>query len=160
MAIRIQILRKRAVAVALILFTVIVLAPSALASKKFEGRWSVSITIPVAPNSTDKRTFVVNFDVGPRGESLHGRIMITDEQGRTTGGVWRQVNKKISATFELPCPEDGSSPCASLVLLGKLKSSNTKIKKGDVIVMWDTGNQQNPALFDTSNGSFNADRLP
>jgi hypothetical protein len=159
MAGRIQILRKRAAAVALILVAVLAVAPSALASKKFEGRWSVSITIPVAPNSNDKRTFVVNFDVGPRGDSLHGRITITDEQGRTTGGVWRQVNKKVSATYELPCPEDGS-PCASLVLIGKLKSSNSKIKKGDVIVMWDTENQQHPALFDTSNGSFNADRLP
>lgn len=158
MARRIQILRKRASAVALILVVVLAVAPSALASKKFEGRWSVSITIPIAPNSKDKRTFLVNFDVGPRGESLHGRITITDEQGRTNGGVWRQVNKKVSATFEF-CPDDGG-PCASLVLLGKLKSSNSKIKKGDVIVMWDTENQQNPALFDTSNGSFNADRLP
>ncbi|MGA9773748.1 MAG: hypothetical protein WBV94_32255 [Blastocatellia bacterium] len=158
MAVGIQLLRKRAHVAALILVTVLALAPSALASKKFEGRWSVSITMPVAPGSNDKRTFTVNFDVGPRGESLHGRITILDEQGRTTGGVWRQVNKKISATFEL-CPEDGG-PCASLVLIGKLKSSNSKIKKGDVIVMWDTENQQNPALYDTSNGSFNADRLP
>jgi hypothetical protein len=160
MASRIQSLRKRASAVALILVAVLALAPSALASKKFEGRWSVAITIPVAPNSKDKRTFFVNFDVGPRGDSLHGRITITDEQGRATGGVWRQVNKKVSATYELPCPEDGSTPCASLILIGKLKSSNSKIKKGDVIVMWDTENGQNPALFDTSNGSFDASRLP
>ena len=158
MAIGIQILRKRASVVALILVTLFIVAPSALASKKFEGRWLVSITMPVAPDSNDKRTFTVNFDVGPRGESLHGRIMILDEQGRTTSGVWRQVNKKVSATFEL-CPEDGG-PCASLVLLGKLKDSNSKIKKGDVIVMWDTENEQNPALYDTSNGSFSANRLP
>ena len=154
---QIQILRKRAAIAALILVAVLAVAPSALAGKKFEGRWSVSITMPVAPNSTDKRTFNLNFDVGPRGESLHGRITILDEQGRTIGGVWRQVNKKVSATFEL-CPDDGG-PCASLVLLGKLKD-NSKIKKGDVIVMWDSENQQNPALYDTSNGSFNADRLP
>lgn len=158
MARRIQTLHKRARVIALILVTLLVVAPSALASKKFEGRWAVSITIPAAPNSNDKRTFNFTFDVGPRGESLHGRIAISDEQGRTIGGVWRQVNKKISATFEL-CPDDGG-PCASLVLLGKLKSSNSKIKKGDVIVMWDTENNQNPALYDTSNGSFNADRLP
>ena len=153
----IQTLRKRAATVALILVTVFAAAPSALAGKKFEGRWSVSITMPIAPNSTDKRTFTLNFDVGPRGESLHGRITILDEQGRTIGGVWRQVNKKISATFEL-CPDDGG-PCASLVLLGKIKD-NVKIKKGDVIVMWDTENDGNPALYDTSNGSFNANRLP
>ena len=152
-----QTLRRRTTTVALILLTVFAVAPLALAGKKFEGRWSVSITMPVAPNSTDKQTFTFNFDVGPRGESLHGRITIVDEQGRTIGGVWRQVNKKISATFEL-CPDD-DGPCASLVLLGKIKD-NVKIKKGDVIVMWDSENQQNPALYDTSNGSFNADRLP
>ena len=122
MARRIQILRKRASAIALILVTVLAVAPSALAGKKFEGRWSVSVTMPVAPNSNDKRTFTFNFDVGPRGESLHGRITILDEQGRTIGGVWRQVNKKVSATFEI-CPEDGG-PCASLILLGKLKDSS------------------------------------
>jgi hypothetical protein len=154
---QIQIMRKRASAVTLILITVLAVAPSALAGKKFEGRWSVSITIPVAPNSSDKRTFDLNFDAGPRGESLHGRITILDEQGRTIGGVWRQVNKKVSATFEF-CPDDGG-PCASLVLIGKIKD-NSKIKKGDVIVMWDSENQQNPALYDTSNGSFNAERLP
>ena len=157
MARLIRLLCKRAPVVALILVTVFAVAPSALAGKKFEGRWSVSVTMPVAPNSNDKHTFTFNFDVGPRGESLHGRITILDEQGRTIGGVWRQVNKKVSATFEI-CPDDGG-PCASLILLGKLKD-NSKIKKGDVIVMWDTENGQNPALYDTSNGSFSANRLP
>jgi len=157
MARLIQLFSKRALVSALILVTVLVVAPPALAGKKFEGRWSVSITMPVAPNSSDKRTFNLNFDAGPRGESLHGRITILDEQGRTSGGVWRQVNKKVSATFEL-CLDDGG-PCASLVLIGKIKD-NSKIKKGDVIVMWDSENQQNPALYDTSNGSFSADRLP
>ncbi|HKS40130.1 MAG TPA: hypothetical protein VJX74_05915 [Blastocatellia bacterium] len=157
MARLIQLFSKHALVSALILVTVLVVAPSALAGKKFEGRWSVSITMPVAPNSSDKRTFNLNFDAGPRGESLHGRITILDEQGRTNSGVWRQVNKKVSATFEL-CPDDGG-PCASLVLIGKIKD-NSKIKKGDVIVMWDSGNQQNPALYDTSNGSFSANRLP
>lgn len=153
----IRILFKRAPVVALILFLVFAVAPSALAGKKFEGRWAISITMPIAPGSSDKHTFNLTFDVGPRGESLHGRIAISDEQGRTIGGVWRQVNKKISATFEL-CTDDGS-PCASLVLLGKIKD-NSRIKKGDVIVMWDTENGANAALYDTSNGSFNADRLP
>ena len=157
MAIRILLFSKRALVSALILVTVLVVAPSALAGKKFEGRWSVSITMPVAPNSSDKRTFNLDFDAGPRGESLHGRITILDEQGRTIGGVWRQVNKKVSATLEI-CFDDGS-PCASLVLIGKLKD-NSKIKKGDVIVMWDTENNGNPALYDTSNGSFSATRLP
>jgi hypothetical protein len=158
MALRIQPLHKRAVTAVLSLIIMLTLAPSALASKKFEGRWSISITIPVAPNSSSKRTFTVNFDAGPRGESLHARVVIIDDEGRTIGGVWRQVNKKVSITYELPCPEDGSSPCASLVLSGKLKSGNNRIK-GSVIVMWDTDNAQNPALFDTSNGSFSGDRL-
>jgi hypothetical protein len=28
-----------------------------------------------------------------------------------------------------------------------------------VIVMWDTENQSNPALYDTSNGTFRGDRI-
>jgi hypothetical protein len=33
------------------------------------------------------------------------------------------------------------------------------MKKGSVIVMWDTANNHNPALYDTSNGSFRGDRV-
>ena len=44
-------------------------------------------------------------------------------------------------------------------LTGKIKSSGTKIRNGDVIVMWDTPNDNHAALFDTSTGSFKADRL-
>lgn len=144
--------RKRlvsALAAVALLFTT---AVPVLAGNELKGRWTLSITIPEAPNSTSTRTFTVTLDVVPRGESLHGRANLTDEAGRTVGAAWRQVGKNVSIAYELPCPGDG--PCASLILQGRVKGGGVLIKKGSVIVMWDTTNSRNPALYDTSNGSF------
>lgn len=127
-----------------------------LAAKSFEGKWTFTVTIPVAPRSNQNQTLTITIDAFPR-EGLHGRMLITDAENRTLPGVWRKAGKKVSLTYDLPCSGDG--PCASLVLIGKAKSSFTRIKNGDVIVMWDSDNDQNPALFDTSNGSFSATRV-
>ena len=143
-----------AVAVVALLFTT---ATSVLAGNELKGRWTLRITIPEAPDSTTTRTFTVTLDVLPRGESLHGRANLTDEAGRTVGAAWRQVGKNISIAYELPCPGDG--PCASLILQGRVKGGGVLIKKGSVILMWDTANNRNPALYDTSNGSFRGDRV-
>ena len=129
----------------------------ALAAAKLEGQWTLTITIPDAPNSATTRTLTLNMNVSPRDGSLHGRVTMTDQAGRTVSGAWRQVGKSVSIAFELPCP--GDVPCASVILLGKVKGGGFVIKKGTVIVMWDTANNKNPALFDTSNGSFRGDRL-
>lgn len=75
------------------------------AGKNFEGKWQLTVTIPAAPGTKDKRTLVLNVDAGPRGDSLHGRMTITDDRDRVVGGVWRQVGKRVSITFELPCSE-------------------------------------------------------
>lgn len=152
--------RKFALVVLFGIISLFVATPAALAGKSFDGRWVFTVTIPESPTSNVKQTFTVTLEVSPRGESLHGRLTITDADNRTVSGAWRQVSKKISVTYELPCPNDGSRPCASLVLLGKMKSSNSVIKKGTVIVMWDTLNDSNPALYDTANGSFSGQRLP
>jgi hypothetical protein len=141
-------------AVLLILLSVL---PSAIASNDLTGRWSFTITIPDSSGSTTTRSFIVDLDVSPRGDSLNGRLNITDEAGNTVGGAWRQVGKDISIAYELPCPGDG--PCASLILLGRVKGGGALIKRGTVIVMWDTGSNKNPALFDTSNGSFRGTRI-
>jgi hypothetical protein len=141
----------------IVLLAVVAFASPAYAGKKLEGKWTVNVTIPVAANSSTNRTFTIELDVSPRGDSLHGRMTITDDAGKTYAGVYRQVGKKIGITFELPCEGDGSSSCASLVLKGNVKNSGTTIK-GDVVVMWDSSNDQNPALYDTSNGSFSGRR--
>jgi len=133
--------------------------PAAFAGKGFDGRWVFTLTIPESPTSNVKQTFTVTIDASPRGESLNGRLIITDADNRVASGAWRQVSKNISVTYELPCADDGSRPCATLVLLGKMKSGKNAIKKGNVIVMWDTQSDSNPALYDTSNGSFSAQRL-
>lgn len=149
--------RKRAIAAITAVLLLIAIAQNALAGNELAGQWTLTITIPDSPGSTGTRTFVVNLDVSPRGESLHGRLNITDEAGKTVGGAWRQVGKSLSMAYELPCPGDG--PCASLILLGKVKGGGVLIKKGKVIVMWDTANNKNPALFDTSNGTFRGARI-
>jgi hypothetical protein len=127
------------------------------AGKAFDGKWRITLTMPVAPNRSEMRSFTVEMDVSPRGDSLHGRMLITDEGNRTVGGVWRQVGKRVSVTYELPCTNE--APCASVVLMGKMKAEFTKIKFGDVIVMWDTPNAANHAQYDTSVGTFTATRL-
>lgn len=132
-------------------------ASYAFAGNELKGRWTLRVTIPESPDSTTTRTFTVNLDVVPRGESLHGRANLTDEAGRTVGAAWRQVGKNVAIAYELPCPGDG--PCASLILQGRVKGGGVLIKKGSVIVMWDTENNRNPALYDTSNGSFRGDRI-
>jgi hypothetical protein len=149
--------RGRALALLLFLVSLLAIGAPVFADKKYAGRWVMTITIPESPGSRDVRSFTVNVEASPRENSLHGRMTITDAENRTVGGVWRQVNKKIFITYELPCA--GDSPCATLVMNGKMKSSNTKIKKGDVVVMWDTPADRNPALFDTSNGSFSAEKI-
>jgi hypothetical protein len=144
---------------ALIVATLLILlyagAP-ALAAKKLDGRWQLTITIPQSPDTDETITFTVDIEASPRGNSLHGRLNIIDQQARTVGGVWRQAGKRVSIAYELPCSPE--TQCASLILLGKIKGTN--IKKGDVIVMWDTPNERNHAQFDTSNGSFSGLRLP
>jgi hypothetical protein len=147
--------RQRAVLIALAL--VLASATPAFGAKKFDGRWTLTITIPESAASGNNRTFTVSVDASPRDGSLHGRTTIADAEGHTVGGAWRQVSKKVSVTYELPCTGDG--PCATLILTGKIKSSGTKIRNGKVIVVWDTANDHNPALFDTSNGSFKGDRV-
>jgi len=143
----------------LVLISLAVLVGSALpvfAAAKFTGRWSLTVTIPESPGNSNMRTFTVIVDASPR-EGLHGRTTITNDEGQTVGGAWRQVGKKVSVTYELPCTGDTS--CATLILIGKIKGGGLKIKNGNIIVMWDTPNEHNPALYDTSNGSFKADRL-
>jgi len=154
---RIHSLSKAAAAVVLLLLLAGV--PVNAGGKSFEGRWVFTITIPESPGVKTKRTLTVTFEADPRGDSLNGRLRATDDNNRTVSGAWRQVGKRISITYELPCPDDGSAPCASLVMLGKIKGEGTLVKKGTVIVMWDTQSDSNPALYDTSNGTFNAVRL-
>ena len=135
----------------------LIISPAALAGKKLDGRWQLTITFPESATSDKSRVIPVTLDVSSRGSSLQGRLTITDEGGRTVGGVWRQTGKKVSIAYELPCSQ--GDQCASLVLLGKVKDGGVKIKGGTVIVMWDTPNDRNHALYDTSTGSFSGERL-
>ena len=133
-------------------------APVSSAGKNFDGKWQLEVTMPVAPGTKEKRTFTLAVDASPRGDSLHGRLTIKDERDRTVGGVWRQVGKRVSITFEMPCSE--GEFCASIVMIGKVKGEGfTKLKAGTVVVMWDTPNEDNYALYETSNGTVTGTRV-
>ena len=152
-----RLMRSRARAFVLIVIALLISAPQIFAAAKLTGRWVFTITVPDAPGSNTMRTFTVNVDAAARDNSLHGRLTITDESGLTIGGVWRQDGKRVSVTYELACPDPSGRPCATLIFSGKIKGD--VIKKGDVIVMWDTENSRNPALYDTSNGTFSGQRV-
>lgn len=133
--------------------------PSASAAgNSLVGRWVLTVTIPDAPRSRNTRTFTINLDVKPL-QGLVGRLTITDDQNVTVAGVWRQVGKVVSITYELPCPGADGASCATLVLKGKVKVEGMRLKKGRVIVMWDTVNDQDPSFFDTSLGNFSGTRV-
>ena len=147
---------KPVLAILIVICALIAASRLVLAAPKLDGRWRVTMTMPEAPGSRTTRDLTLNLNVTPLGDSLVGRLTITDGQGRTVGGVWRQVGKQISITYERACGE-GDGTCATLILMGKVKGD--LLKKGQVIVLWDTPNDQNPALFDTSNGTFAGFRL-
>lgn len=127
--------------------------------KKFDGRWLLTVSIPDSPGSSNLRTFNISLDVAPRGDSLVGRLTVIDDQNRTVGGVWRQLGKRVTLSYELPCPDSAGTPCASLVLMGKIIPDTGKFKKGKVIVMWDTVNDRDPSFFDTSVGAVTGNRV-
>jgi|ERR1700733_6113302 hypothetical protein len=148
---------SRLVSVSVIVIAVgFVMVPPAFSQDFLVGTWTATITIPSGPGSQQMVTSTVTFNVGARGKSLVGRMTITDDQNRIVAGVWREVGKSISITYEPVCDPASSSPCGTLLLIGKVKPATGTIKGTRAIVMWDTKNSQNPSLYDTSNGSFSA----
>src|SRR5215472_4002431 len=100
------------------------------------GKWQVTITMPVSPGSNQKNSQTVTIDVSPMDSgSLNGRLTVTDQSNRTVSGVWREVGKMISITFEPVCDPSQGAPCSTLILLGRVKGG-VKIK-GQVVVEWD-----------------------
>jgi hypothetical protein len=149
--------RSAAVSITLVLgVCMFVAVPPAQCQDPLVGAWTATITIPSGPGSKDMVTSTATFVVSPRGSSLVGRMTITDDQNRVVAGVWRNVGKMISITYEMPCDTTSSTPCGTLVLLGKVKTAAGQIKGTTAFVMWDTPDNNNPALYDTSNGSFSA----
>jgi len=118
------------------------------------GKWQVTVTMPVSPGSAQKNSQTLTLNVSPMDSgSLNGRLTVTDQSNRTVSGVWREVGKMISITFEPACDESQGAPCATLLLLGRVKGGGT-IVKGQVVVEWDRLDGSNPSLYLTDNGKF------
>jgi hypothetical protein len=150
---------KRQTRMLLVMAVVLSLAvfnPPPSSAAQLDGRWTLTVTIPDGPRSRNTRTFVLTADVSPRGASLNGRLTLTDGEN-TFPGVWRQAGKRVSMAFEL-CPGPFGSPCASLIMVGKMKPE-TRLKKGRIIVMWDTPNDDDPSFHDSGSANFGGTRL-
>src|ERR1041385_6642866 len=94
------------VAAAALMLLLLASVPAQAGSKSFDGRWVFTIAITATPFGHVPQILTVTLDVSPRGDSLNGRLTVTDSQNRTVSGGWRQVGKRISVTYELPCPDD------------------------------------------------------
>jgi hypothetical protein len=75
---------------------------------ELKGRWSLSITIPDAPDSATTRTFTVTMDV-IRAVSLHGRANLTDEAGRTIGRLASSCERFDRVRVAVPGGRSGAS---------------------------------------------------
>ena len=123
------------------------------------GKWQVTVTMPVTPGSGQKNSQTLILNVSPMdSSSLNGRLTVTDQSNRTVSGVWREVGKMISITYEPVCDESQGAPCATLILLGRVKGGGT-IVKGQVVVEWDRPDSSNPSLYATDNGKFSGQAL-
>ena len=130
-------------------------APPAMAKGPLlVGKWQITITMPASPGSSQKSSRTLILNVSPMDDgSLNGRLTVTDQDNKTVSGVWREVGKMISITYEPVCDSSPTAPCGTLILLGRVKGGGTVVK-GQVVVEWDSQDSRNPALYDTDNGKF------
>ena len=134
-------------------------APALAKGPLLIGKWQITITIPASPGTSQKSSQALTLNVSPMDEgSLNGRLTVTDQNNKTVSGVWREVGKMISITFEPVCDESQGAPCATLLLLGRVKGGGT-IVKGQVVVEWDRLDSSNPSLYATDNGKFSGQAL-
>lgn len=142
--------RRMAVAAALLMLA----GPVADAKKLWKNEWIITVTVPDSPsgNQFGTRTFNIlarNFNAPPSPLPLR-KLTATADDAVPMQGVWRQVGKDFSLTFELPCAE--GSTCGTLIVRGRFKSKTTM--RGQAYVVWDTPDQDNVARFETVNGTF------
>ena len=133
---------------------VIILASSVADAKKlWKKQWVITVTIPdsATGNQFGTRTFTIrarNFNEPPSPLPLR-KLTATADDGTAVQGVWRQVGKNFSLTFELPCQSE--EVCGTVILRGTFKKQTVS---GRAYVMWDSRDGENRAGFETVNGSF------
>ena len=145
--------RRMAIAAALLMLAGLAW-PAADAKKLWKNEWIITVTVPDSPsgNQFGTRTFNIlarNFNAPPSPLPLR-KLTATTEDQTDMQGVWRQVGKDFSLTFELPCAPD--STCGTLIVRGRFKTKTTM--RGQAYVIWDTPDQDNVARFETVNGTF------
>lgn len=144
----------RAIVAVALLFAAGAAGPVTDAKKLWKNQWVITVTVPDSPsgNHFGTRTFTIvarNFDSPPSPLPLR-KLTARAEDGTEVQGVWRQVGKKFSLTFELPCQP--GAPCGTLIVRGGFKLKVTM--RGQAYVIWDTPDPGNIARFETVNGTF------
>jgi hypothetical protein len=144
----------RAVAAFAVMMALAGQVPTASAKKLYKGEWVITITAPDSPtgNSFGTKTFTVlarKFDFPPSPLPLN-KLTATAQGGPAVQGVWRQVGKNFSLTFEIPC--EAGATCATVILRGRIKPKD--FMRGTAIVVWDTRDDENVARYQTVNGTF------
>ncbi|HYP27048.1 MAG TPA: hypothetical protein VE262_10055 [Blastocatellia bacterium] len=145
---------RRVAAAAALALALGLAGPVADAKKLWKNEWIITVTVPDSPsgNHFGTRTFNIlarNFNAPPSPLPLR-KLTATAEDTTAVQGVWRQVGKNFSLTFELPC-EPGST-CGTLLVRGRFNSKTTM--RGQAYMVWDTPDPENVARFETVNGTF------
>ena len=94
-----------------------------------------------AENGDIRTGFVAREDVGPTVKPL---------------GVWRVEGNRISATFQLWCP-DSNFPCGTIVMRGEFVSDDHI--KGTMAAFFDVADATRPTGFDTWRFNFTGNRI-
>lgn len=139
-------------------------APKAIsASQEFTlaGEWIVDST-PINGETFSRQGNTLGF---PQRD-----MFFSEEEGLRTGlvrredvgtnvnplGVWRVTGDRLSATFQLWCP-DSSSPCGSVIMRGRFLDSETI--RGTMTVFFDEKDSRRPTGYDTWVFSYRGERV-
>ena len=145
----------RAAAVIAILLALGATAPvNAGKGKLWKGEWVITVTAPDSESGfhfgVKTFTFRASVNDSPPSPLPLQQFSATSDDGMVVQGVWRQVGKKFSLTFELPCNE--GEPCSTVILRGKMKSKTQM--SGQTILVLDVRDRRNAAGYETVNGTF------
>lgn len=148
----------------LIFFGAGTLAPpkaSMQSPRSLVGEWIVKST-PIENEMFSRKSNTLGFPdrdmfFDENGSIRTGRV---DREDAGTNvkplGVWRIDGDRISATFQLWCP-NSEAPCGSIVMRGRFTNDNRI--RGTMTAFFDVADETRPTGYDTWRFSFTGDRV-
>ncbi len=150
-------------AVAILLFGGLSFAPRATAQNEHTlvGEWIVTST-PINGETTSRQGNTLGFPERDMFFEQNGDIRtgVVDREDAGTNvkplGVWRVDGDRLSATFQLWCP-DANGPCGSIVMRGKFTDDDHI--RGTMAAFFDVPDDFFPTGYDTWTFSFRGERV-